>query len=301
VRRAAAAALLALGVALAAPAARAGSLHFCDRPTRLDAIQQDRLLRIAGLVRETLEASGASGALLARSGQNLGRFGQRYSHAGASLRANANAPWSVRQLYYACDEGAPRLFDQGISGFVLGNDDPTLGYFSIVTLPPAAADSLQARALDDAYALALLGREYSANAYPFDARYQNCNQWLAELLAGAWGALDSGADLRERAQRWLQQQGYQPTLIDASSLLLTLVRPFVPWVHVDDHPPAARQARRYLVSMPSSIEAFVREQVPGAERLEICHDGGRVVIHRGWDEVADGCRPGAQDRVVELD
>ena len=35
-------------------------------------------------------------------------------------------------------------------------------------------------------ALALLGREYSANAYPFSPRYQNCNQWVAELLATAW-------------------------------------------------------------------------------------------------------------------
>jgi hypothetical protein len=49
---------------------------------------------------------------------------------------------------------------------------------------PAA---LQAAALDTPLALQLLGGSYSANAHAFSTRYQNCNQWVAELLAEAWG------------------------------------------------------------------------------------------------------------------
>jgi hypothetical protein len=45
----------------------------------------------------------------------------------------------------------------------------------------------------------------------------------------------------------------------------------------------------------------VREQRPGSERVELCHDGRRVVVHRGWTPVADGCSPGDNDRVVSLD
>ena len=298
--RAGAAAALAL--ACAAAAAGSSGLEYCDRAAAVAPREQDRLFRFAAIVRAELEAAGDASALLARSGRNLSRFGQRYSHAGVSLRASDNAPWSVRQLYYACDERAPRLFDQGIAGFVLGTDDAALGYVSIVLLPPAEARALARRALDNADALRLLGAEYSANAYAFGLRYQNCNQWVAELLALAWGGIEGGSgDARAAAQDWLRERDYAPTLFDADSLLLILARPFVPWVHVDDHPAADRARRHYRVSMPASIEAFVRDQVPEARRIELCHAGSRVVVHRGWDAIAEGCVPGDGDRVIELD
>ena len=254
-------------------------------------------------MRAELEASDGASAIIARSGLDLERLGQRYSHAGVSLRTSENGRWSVRQLYFACDERVPRLYDQGVAGFVAGSEeDVALGYVSIVLLPPASAQALAVRALDNASALGLLGASYSANAYPFSERYQNCNQWVAELLALAWGDLDAAEpDARRAAQRWLLDAGYAPTPFDASSLLLTIARPFVPWVHDDDHPAADRTARRYLVSMPASIEAFVRAQLQEAQRIEICHADDRIVVHRGWDPVAEGCVAGEGDRVIVLD
>jgi hypothetical protein len=297
--RVVAAALLALACA----GASGSSLAYCDRAAHpLSARQHDRLLRFAAVVRAELEASDGASAIVARSGLALARFGERYSHAGVSLRASENGAWSVRQLYFECDERVPRLYDQGVAGFVAGAEDTPVGYVSVVRLPARSAEALAQRALDNAASLGLLGAAYSANAYPFSERYQNCNQWVAELLALAWGDLDAAEpDARRAAQRWLHDAGYAPTLFDASSLLLTIVRPFVPWVHVDDHPDADRAARRYLVSMPGSIEAFVRAQVPDAERIEICHAADRVVVHRGWQPVADGCIAGDGDRVVVLD
>ena len=55
------------------------------------------------------------------------------------------------------------------------------------------------------------------------------------------------------------------------------------------------------VSLPASLEAFTRQRLPASERVEICHDGKQVVVHRGWDAIADGCVPGANDRVIALD
>jgi hypothetical protein len=40
--------------------------------------------------------------------------------------------------------------------------------------------------------------------------------------------------------------------------------------------------------------------VPGAERIELCHDAKQVVIRRGWTPIADGCVPAAGDRVIAL-
>jgi hypothetical protein len=281
--------------------AASAPLQFCDRTAPMSASQQDLLLRFAALVKQELDRSGETVALIARSGLDLSRFGLRYSHAGVSLKSSDNTPWSVRQLYYACDEQRPRLYDQGLSGFLFGTDDPTVGYISIVLPHGAEAAALEHAALDTPRALRLLAGTYSANAYPFSVRYQNCNQWVAELLATAWGALDDSQDLRERAQQWLAQRHYQPTAIDVDSHWLMFAASFVPLLHLDDHPQDDVYALRVRTSLPTAIEAFVRERLPGARRIEMCHDGRKAVIRYGWETFAGGCRPQAGDRVVDLD
>src|SRR5689334_14990247 len=95
-------------------------------------------------------------------------------------RTIPGGPWSVRQLYYACDESRPRIFDQGMSGFALGAEAPVSGHVSLVLLPEAESATLAAAALDNRLALSLLAGRYSANAYAYSTRYQNCNQWVAE-------------------------------------------------------------------------------------------------------------------------
>jgi hypothetical protein len=280
--------------------AASASMRFCDRAVPMSAQQQDRRLRFAALVQQELDASGGSVALVSRSGLDLRRFGVRYSHAGVSLKAGGSAPWSVRQLYYACDEQRPRLYDQGLPGFLLGTDDPSASYVSIVLPSGAAAASLERAALDTPRALTLLAATYSANAYPFSSRYQNCNQWVAELLATAWGSLEEGGELRERSQGWLARQGYQPQAIDVSHLLM-MAAPFVPFVRLDDHPQEDLEALRIRTSLPASVEHFVRAREPHARRIEMCHSGGRVVIRHGWEPIAEGCRPQGGDRVLDLD
>jgi hypothetical protein len=280
---------------------------YCDPGRPLTAAQRDTVLRFGAAVKAELERSGARLALISRTGVDLGRFALRYSHAGIALRASPESPWAVRQLYYACDERMPRLFDQGLSAFLLGDGNAELGYVSIVFLPEPAAATLERHALDNRAALELLGARYSANAYPFSVRYQNCNQWLIELLASAWGPGvegEPGADgdpaTRVRAQRWLRARDYQPTSFDVGWLLATWAGAFVPWVRRDDHPPQDLARHVYRVSMPASIEAFVRTQFPEATRVELCHDGRQVVARRGWQALADDCRPGAQDEVRPL-
>lgn len=295
--------LLAIGLCIGAASAQAAStsLRLCDRPSPLSAQSQDRLLRFAAIARRELEATGERVALVARSGIDLTRFDVRYSHAGVSLKASGNAAWSVRQLYFACDEGRPRLYDQGLAGFVLGTDDPSVGYLSIVWVPREAAAALERATLDNARALRLLAADYSANAYPFSVRYQNCNQWVVEMLAAAWGGLDDGEALRARAQAWLAGRHYDPPAIDVGSHALMFAGAFVPWIHYDDHPEQDRFALRFRTSLPTSIEAFVRMQVSGAQRVELCHDERHVVIHRGWEPLAARCQPGPGDQVVAFD
>lgn len=291
---------LAAFLAFAGGVAHAASSQFCDREQPLPASQQDRLLRFTAVVQEALSNTGSDAVLISRSGLDLSRFHIRYSHAAIAWKA-VDGTWSARQLYYACDEGRPRLYDQGLAGFVMGIDDAALGYVSIVALPSEAAQALRSAALDTPRALHLLAARYSANAYPFSLRYQNCNQWVMELLAVAWGGLPDGDDLRERAQQWLREAPYKPQPVDVGSHALFFASNFVPMLHLDDHPQDDIYALQLRVSFPSTVEAFVREQRLASERIELCHDSRQAVVHRGWTSVSDACTPGEGDRVVSLD
>ena len=306
--------LAGLLLGLAAVAGHAGVLRYCDASSDLDAAQHDTLLRVAAVVRQELQRSDTRVALVSRSGLDLSRLGVRYSHAGIGLADSPAVPWLVRQLYFDCDEGRARLFDQGLAGFVLGQHDARLGFVSLVLLPGRAAESLARAALDERQALALLGPRYSANAYAQSTRYQNCNQWVAELMATAWGGWSPQAPLqggsagaqshdtaRVRAQHWLREAGYQPSRLTLPSRTALLAVPFVPWVHLDDHPEALLQQRVMEVSMPEALEAFIRAREPEARRIEVCYRDRRIVLRRGWTPLSPACEAETGDESTELD
>jgi hypothetical protein len=305
-------AALAALAALCSPGAQATSLRACDPPDNLTAAQKDKIFTFGAVIKTELEKSGQRLALIARAGLDLGRFGVRYSHAGFSLKHSPDTPWAIRQLYYACDEKQPHIFDQGMLGFLLGMNEPSRGFVSVLLLPEAEAAVIEQAALDKNQALQLLGATYSANAYAFSQKYQNCNQWVAEVLAAARGGLLQGPEapraepqpslppLRERAQAWLKTQGYTPSVIDVRWRPLMWGTVFVPWLNNDDHPPEDQAQAIYRVSMPAAIEGFLRQQVPGAQRLEFCHTDRHVVVRRGWTPLAEGCVPEEGDTVVPL-
>lgn len=278
-------------------------LRPCDAAPPTSAVQQDRLLQFAAVVRETLAEAPEPVALVSRSGLDLARFGQRYSHAGLALRDHGDGPWTIRQLYFSCDEQQPRLFDQGLAGFVFGTAEPDAGHLSLLLLPGPAGDALAAAALDRRRALSLLGARYGANAHAFAVDQQNCNQWVAELMAEAWSARprpDGGVDVaRRKAQQWLAQQGYAPTVFELGAPWMVAAL-FVPWVYRAGHPQDDLEAGRMRISMPASLEAFALRQVPGARRLEFCHAAGRVVVRRDGPPLDAACTAGEGDRVVAL-
>ena len=107
--------------------------------------------------------------------------------------------------------------------------------------------------------------------------------------------------MRARAQGWLKDKGYMPSVFEVGLRPLMWLGALIPWLHNHDHPPEDLDQKIFRVSMPASIEAFVHATVPGATRMEYCHLDQRVVIRRGWDPIAEGCRPGELDIVITLD
>lgn len=308
---------LAMLLMLGTPA-HADSLGQCQASVPLGAGAQDRLLKVAAIAKAELERSGRAVAIVSRSGQALAWLGHRYSHAGLSLKANPRGPWAVRQLYFACEEQRPRVFDQGMPGFVMGVHDAAQGHVSMLLLPPAASQALAQAALDDAQALRLLGSSYSANAYAAGTQHQNCNQWLAELMGSAWATPDTQASPlpdqptaatastatatardRQLAQQQLHTLGYRASELRIGGPL-RWVAGWVPWVHTEDHPPALLAQGRFQVSMPAAIEDWVHTLWPGTQRVQVCHNDRFAVIRHGWAPLPDDCLPGPDDAVVDL-
>jgi hypothetical protein len=294
-------AALVLGLALVGGAQAA---TFCDRGGEVPASEQDRQLQVVAVARRVLEASGVEAALVSRSGTDLSRFQLQYSHSGLALKDSRNGPWSVRQLYYACDESRARLYDQGLAGFLLSAGRTAPIRLAIVTLPGEAGDQLATRALDNRLALALLSPRYSASAYAFATRYQNCNQWVAELMGFAW--IPGGEDPPDRtpdraqAQRALRSLGYDPAPVLVPSHAVMFAAQFVPLIHSDDHPLDDLYAMRLKVSTPAALEAFAHQRVPQAQRIELCASGGQIVMRRGWQPLPPDCRASAGDEILPL-
>ena len=154
--------------------------------------------------------------------------------------------------------------------------------------------------MNNQHALQMLGTTYSANAHAFSQRYQNCNQWLAELVASAWDPQPPGPDPRGQAQRWLKDQGYQPTPIALGWAPLMWVSRMLPWLHSDDHPAEDLGDAVYRVSMPASIESFVLGFVPRAHRIELCFDRQQIVVRRDGPPIQPGCRAEPGDEAINL-
>jgi hypothetical protein len=285
---------IALGLALASPAARSESLRYCDAPTAQHLASQAHFLNLAAAVSEALQQTGARIAVVSRDGLDLTMVDQRYSHAGFALR-QPDGRWTVRQLYFSCDEGRPRIFDQGLAGFLAGTLRPDRGFVRVVLLPPSAAQRLAAAVTDDRLSLAMLHPIYSANAHAFSTAYQNCNQWVVEMMAAAWGGV---AD-RAGAQAWLAQDGYQASRLDLPSLILRLL-PLSPWLHLDDHPPQDLEQTRMRVSLPEGLEQWLLARYPQARVMELCNRGTQLVIRRGVDRLDEACNETEDDIVWQL-
>lgn len=286
--------------------AHAGGLGGCSTSTEHPAPVQDRLLQVAAVLRAELDTArhttGQQVALLARSGQALQRLGHRYSHAGLSLHASPQTPWAVRQLYFACDERRPRIFDQGLAGFVMGTHDPALGHLLVLLPPSEAAAPLERAALSDTQALSLLGDRYSANANAWSTHYQNCNQWVAELLATAWGPLPWPTEPphRPHAQEQLRAQGYQPSVVQSHWPPINFGAALLPWFHTTDHPLDDLAAGRFVVSMPTALDNWVQARWPQTQRVELCHTEHHVVVRRNGAALDAQCQQQPGDEVTPL-
>ncbi|WP_395700513.1 DUF2145 domain-containing protein [Aquabacterium sp.] len=239
--------LAATALALAAAAAQAG--RSCEeKPAEPAAVEQGMALAVATV--KQLDASGAQVLMLARAGQDLGKYGLRYSHLGFVYRdsgPNGKPVWRVMHKLNHCGTAESALYRQGVGEFFL--DRPYRYEAAFVVLEPA----LQARLLpilrDNQRVARMNERHYSMVAYPWSTTYQQSNQWALETLAMAAG----DAQDRRQAQAWLQRQGYVPTTLKLGAFTRLGARVTAANVAFDDHPNEKRFSDRIETATVDSI------------------------------------------------
>ncbi len=249
-------ALLA-GLALLGAPAHAG--RSCEAAQPPKAITLERSLKLAERTLQALDRSGAQVVVLARSGQDLSKYGLRFSHLGFAYRQNDGKGghwWRVMHKLNQCGSADSAVYRQGLGDFFL--DDLWRFDAAWVVPTPAVQERLLAMLQDERRVVQLHHKPYSVVSYVWGQKYQQSNQWAVETLALAMLPEAGNAQVtRQQAQNWLQASGYQPSVLNISALTRLGARVSAANVAFDDHPNDKRFSDRIETVTVDSVFAWL--------------------------------------------
>lgn len=228
----------------------------------------ERGLALAEKTRHALNASGEKVVILARAGQDLTKYGLRYSHLGLAYQLPDNQggfTWRVLHKLNDCGTSTSAIYRQGLGEFFL--DD--LWRYEAAWIAPSP--EMQARLLaviqSPTQAVQMHYKPYSIVSYAWGTKYQQSNQWAIETLALAMEPSIAQAsynmvDSRLKAQAWLQFKGYQPTVLRIDGMTRLGGRISSANVAFDDHPSEKRFSDRIeTVTVDSVFQWLQRSQL----------------------------------------
>lgn len=234
------------------------------------AVSVERAMNLALATARALDASGAEVVVLARAGQDLGKYGLRYSHLGFAYRegppAREGAPgvWRVAHKLNQCGSAQSSVYRQGLGEFFL--DDLFDYQAGIVVLTPALQSRLLPLLRDNQRLAQLHNPAYNMLAYPWALRYQQSNQWAIETLAMAQ---EPNVSDRERAQAWLKLQNYEPTTLRLGAVTRLGARATAANIAFDDHPNEKRFADRIETVTVDSVFRWLERSRLGAAPITV--------------------------------
>ncbi|MDR6535802.1 hypothetical protein J2739_001572 [Variovorax soli] len=217
-------------------------------------------MELAQRTAQQLDASGAQVVLLARAGQDLGKYGLRYSHMGLAYKTEAGL-WRVVHKLNQCNTATAAVYRQGLGEFFL--DDLWRNEAAWVVPTPAVQAQLRAALGEPPSRITRLHiPSYSIVSYAWGDKYQQSNQWAIETLAAAM----EPATIRTRAQAqaWLKFKGYEPTTLKLGPLTRLGGRLGAANVAFDDHPNEKRFSDRIETVTVDSVFAWMPRAGLGA-------------------------------------
>jgi hypothetical protein len=234
-----------------------------EEPLTVDEVRKS--LDLAQRTFAALDASGATVAILARAGQDLGKYGLDYSHMGIVVRDHAAGRWTVVHELNACGTAASDLYVDGVGNFFLSD---LYRYRAQILVPGPELQARVAALLAGRTARRLHEPHYNMLSYVYSTKYQNSNQWVLETLAAA-SAPEGAVETRAEAQAWLKGQGYRVPTVVVPAITRLGGRMFRANVAFDDHPFDRRMAGQIDTVTTNAIVNFVRGRDPQARVLVV--------------------------------
>lgn len=222
-------------------------------------------MELAERTSQALDASGARVVILARAGQDLGKYGLRYSHLGLAYKTEAG-PWRVVHKLNQCGTAVADVYRQGLGEFFL---DDLWRYEAAWVVPTPAVQAQLMATLDgpSARLVRLHAAPYSIVSYAWGQKYQQSNQWAVETLAAAMEPATIAS--RAQAQAWLQFKGYEPTTLRLGPLTRLGGRVGSANVAFDDHPNDKRFSDRIETVTVDSVFAWLPRAGLGAAPVRL--------------------------------
>ena len=236
------------------------ALAVCSSWVR-EPLQADMAERFASETRRILMQHSPRTALVVRASTDP--LGHRLGHAHVAFVFQEwlapGEPWTVLHVLNECSWS--RLYPQTDSLYTFFQGVP--GTEATILVP---GTGLQELISDRLLRSRPLQGHYHARhrllAYPFGTRFQSSNQWVIEALALAISK--TYLQDREHVHRWLQEAGYQPTVVNVASLKRMAGPQFRRTLSFDDHPFRDRVAGSVSLVTAESIITFVQAQDPEA-------------------------------------
>jgi hypothetical protein len=210
-----------------------------------------------------LNDTGAKVVVLARVGQDLSKYGLRYSHLGLAYKDGDT--WMVVHKLNQCGTDHASVYRQGVGQFFL--DQPFEYTAGVVVLSPEVQDKLWPLLKDGISVTRLNTPRYSMLAYPWSTRYQQSNQWAIETLA--MGMEPNTIRSRDQAQAWLKFKGYEPSQLHIPALTRLGGRMTRANIAFDDHPDHLRYAGKIQTMTVDSVFTWLQVSGLGSAPLTL--------------------------------
>lgn len=221
--------------------------------------------RLAAKVLEALEEKQLSFALIGRVGVDLSEFGLRYSHVGVAWRDHPRGRWFTFHLLNRCGTGESELIEQSLEDFFKVE---LFSYQALIAAPTFPVQIKLQKAFFSPVARQLHETEYNMISHPYSTKFQNSNQWVLEVMSA--GLAPAGeVSTREKAQAWLREKGFVPSVIPISFARRAGARVFSPHVRFTDHSSEEFSAGRYEVVSVDSVTGFLKRLDAGLSLQEL--------------------------------
>lgn len=235
-------------------------------------LKEDIVLKASNASQQLIDAAnlmspdGNKIFLIGRMGQNLDEYNVKYSHGAFLFKNNAN--WEVFHELNDCSSDQSTIFNEGVLNFFL---DDLYKYNSIIiSFDSDTNTKLREVLLDKASIKEAHNSHYNLLSYPFNAKYQNSNGWLLEIISRAMAKKkNQEIHTHEDFISFIQSVHYQPAVLNVSMLKRLGGRMFKANIAFDDQPFDERMAGHIRTYTFDGLFDFLKQQKIVSQSMEI--------------------------------